>query len=153
MKDRAIQRDTPGGERTMAKTVAMHNLITGKDLTEEQGWLFMVMLKIVRGSQGEFREDDYVDAAAYCALQGEAAAKEALRKKTVRETLTLTKPNSTQSMSDLLTKDIATRVRPTIPILNVPAKSTEIKPDGIPTLTITATNGATNVSTGTEAGT
>lgn len=76
MNDRASQRDNAQGERSMAKTVDMFNLLYGKDLSEEQGWAFMVLLKMVRGSQGNYRADDYVDAAAYCGLQGEAAYKE-----------------------------------------------------------------------------
>ena len=77
LTDRAATRDaTDTGERSMAKTVAAFNTIYGKDLTEEQGWQFMALLKIVRGSQGGFRDDDYTDQAAYAALAGEAAEKE-----------------------------------------------------------------------------
>jgi len=78
MKDRASQRDTqtqtPGGvsgERSMAATVRAFNALTGKNLTEADGWEFMILLKLVRGRQGAFRADDYVDAAAYCGLLGE----------------------------------------------------------------------------------
>lgn len=78
MKDRAIQRDTPsdgakggGGERSMAATVRAFNALTGKNLTEAEGWEFMILLKLVRGRQGAFRADDYVDAAAYAGLLGE----------------------------------------------------------------------------------
>lgn len=78
MKDRAAKRDNTQGERSMARTVNVFNTLTGNQLTEEQGWLFMVCLKLARGSQGAFHLDDYVDAAAYCALQGEAAAKQAV---------------------------------------------------------------------------
>ena len=46
-----------------------------KDLTEEQGWQFMVFLKISRAKAGTFKADDYTDMAAYAALSGEAAAK------------------------------------------------------------------------------
>lgn len=77
MKDRAAKRDSDQGERSMARTVEVFNTLTGKALSEEQGWLFMVCLKLARGSQGAFHLDDYVDSAAYCALQGEAAAKHA----------------------------------------------------------------------------
>lgn len=82
MKERAATRDNSGtGERSMAKTVAMFNAYTGLNLTEEQGWGFMVILKIVRGSGGGFRTDDYVDGAAYFGLMGEAAAKARFVKK------------------------------------------------------------------------
>lgn len=72
LKDRASLRDTPQGERSMAKTVAAFNAIYGFNLTETQGWQFMVLLKIVRGSQGEFVADDFEDQAAYSALAGES---------------------------------------------------------------------------------
>ena len=76
MQDRASQRDSEEtGERSMASTVAAFNQIYHKDLTEEQGWAFMVLLKLVRSSQGAYRSDDYVDGAAYFGLTGEAAAK------------------------------------------------------------------------------
>lgn len=79
MKDRALQRDKkPGevgaGERSMAATVKAFNALTGKTLTEEEGWEFMILLKLVRGRQGDFRADDYTDAAAYSGLLGECAS-------------------------------------------------------------------------------
>ena len=73
LKDRAAQRDALEGERSMARTVALFNSFKGKELlSETDGWLFMVFLKLIRGDQGEFRSDDYVDAAGYVALAGEA---------------------------------------------------------------------------------
>ncbi|MFS1524480.1 DUF6378 domain-containing protein [Microbulbifer sp. 2304DJ12-6] len=75
MRDRAEQRDSENGERSMAKTVTAFNALYGFDLTEEQGWLFMVLLKQSRASCGVFVPDDYEDGAAYFALAGEAAAK------------------------------------------------------------------------------
>lgn len=78
LKDRAAQRDCTGtGERSMAATVATFNALTGLSLTEEQGWQFMLILKLVRGQQGEAREDDYVDLASYGALLGECRLKHA----------------------------------------------------------------------------
>ena len=74
MSDRAKTYDAPAGERSMAKTVAAFNAIFGKDLTEVEGWQFMVILKIVRSSQGDFRLDNFVDGAAYMGLAGEAAS-------------------------------------------------------------------------------
>jgi hypothetical protein len=71
MADRATTYDSPGGERSMGKTVDMFNALTGLGLTEEQGWLFMVCLKMVRSQQGESRSDNYVDGSAYFALAGE----------------------------------------------------------------------------------
>lgn len=73
MQDRAATYDAPEGERSMAKTVAAFNVITGHTLTEQQGWQFMELLKIVRSNQGGYRADSFVDGAAYAALAGEAA--------------------------------------------------------------------------------
>ncbi|WP_370242844.1 DUF6378 domain-containing protein [Marisediminitalea sp.] len=68
--------DQPQGERSMAKTVAAFNALTGLELTEEQGWLFMVVLKAARTQQGMFKLDSYEDGAAYFALAAEAGFKE-----------------------------------------------------------------------------
>ncbi|MGL5583708.1 MAG: DUF6378 domain-containing protein [Cetobacterium sp.] len=72
---RASERDTES-ERSMAATVAAFNAMYGTNLTETQGWIFMVFLKISRSKQGEFKLDDYVDMAAYGALAGESAMPE-----------------------------------------------------------------------------
>lgn len=73
LRDRAATYDKPEGERSMAATVDAFRAVTGHDLTEEQGWLFMALLKAVRSQQGAFRADSYEDGAAYLALAGEAA--------------------------------------------------------------------------------
>lgn len=71
MVDRAKSRDAENGERSMLRTVAAFNALTGRDLTEAEGWTFMIQLKLARASQGAFHADDYIDAAAYAALLGE----------------------------------------------------------------------------------
>ena len=76
MENRAETYDKPEGERSMAKTVAAFNVITGHELTEQQGWQFMELLKIVRSNQGGYRADSFIDGAAYAALAGEAAARD-----------------------------------------------------------------------------
>ena len=76
MEDRAKTYDSPGGERSMGKTVSAFNVITGHNLTEEAGWLFMEILKQVRSQQGDYRADSYEDLVAYAALRGECAARE-----------------------------------------------------------------------------
>jgi hypothetical protein len=76
MEERAATYDKPQGERSMGKTVAMFNTLTEHGLTEEQGWLFMACLKMVRAQQGGYRADSYEDGAAYFALAGESAAQE-----------------------------------------------------------------------------
>ena len=73
MQDRASAYDKPDGERSMRNTVEMFNALTGNSVTEEQGWLLMAILKMVRSQQGVFNLDSYEDGAAYFALAGEAA--------------------------------------------------------------------------------
>jgi hypothetical protein len=73
MKDREVTYDSPGGERSMEKTVALFNTLTGAELSTEQGWKFMICLKLVRSEQGNYRGDSYEDGAAYFALAGEVA--------------------------------------------------------------------------------
>ena len=72
--DRASERDTEA-ERSMHSTVNAFNALYGTNLTEEQGWMFMVFLKAARAKGGNIRIDDYVDGSAYFALAGEAAIK------------------------------------------------------------------------------
>lgn len=74
MQDRAASYDKPEGERSMPATVAAFNALTGHNLTAEQGWLFMTVLKLCRTQQGGHRPDNYEDGAAYFALMGEQAA-------------------------------------------------------------------------------
>lgn len=68
--DRAAERDTEN-ERSMLSTVNAFNAMYGTELTETQGWMFMVFLKASRANGGDFREDDYTDGASYFALAGE----------------------------------------------------------------------------------
>ena len=75
MEDRAATYDNPEGERSMGKTVAAFNAITGKELSETDGWLLMTLLKAVRANQGNFKSDNYEDLTAYAALLGESAVK------------------------------------------------------------------------------
>lgn len=75
ISQRAASRDLPA-ERSMARTVAAFNAITGRDLSEREGWLFMVALKAARATAGAHNPDDYVDGAAYFALAGERAGRE-----------------------------------------------------------------------------
>ena len=74
--NRGVTYDAPSGERSMGKTVAMFNTYSGLNLTEEQGWHFMEILKMVRSSQGNFKLDNYVDGCSYASLAGEAAARD-----------------------------------------------------------------------------
>jgi hypothetical protein len=73
LTDRANDRDVDE-ERSMSKIVKVFNEIYGKDLTTEQGWQFMTILKMVRSSVGQ-KADDYIDGACYFALAGEEVSK------------------------------------------------------------------------------
>ena len=77
MRDRAVQRDSEAGERSMARAVAAFNVQEGTNLTEAQGWRFMIQLKYARAVNGVFVADDYDDLCAYGGLAGEAASVEA----------------------------------------------------------------------------
>lgn len=79
---RAAARDLASGERSMACAVDMFNAWrrphTGTgDLSEADGWVFMALLKLARARGGDYRRDDYVDGAAYIALAGECAQRDA----------------------------------------------------------------------------
>ena len=72
---RATTYDKPTGERSMERTIKVFAALTDIQLTEEQGWLFLEVLKQVRSLQGKFKADNYEDLAGYAALRGEAAAR------------------------------------------------------------------------------
>lgn len=73
MHGRGKTYDEPEGERSMGKTVAAFNAITGRDLTESEGWLLMCVLKSVRAAtRKEPHRDSLEDLIAYAALMAEA---------------------------------------------------------------------------------
>lgn len=73
VEQRGAERDKINGERSMRRTVEAFNALTGRDLSEVEGWLFMVVLKAARATGGAHKLDDYLDGAAYFALAGECA--------------------------------------------------------------------------------
>jgi len=75
LQKRGKQYDSEGGERSITKTVEIFNVLTGHNLTEVDGWVFMMQLKQARSRQGGLKSDTYEDMAAYAALAGEAAAR------------------------------------------------------------------------------
>lgn len=75
---RAATRDLQA-ERSMARSVAAFNALSGQCLSERDGWLFMAILKAARATAGAHNGDDYIDGAAYFALAGETAEREAQR--------------------------------------------------------------------------
>lgn len=73
MHDRASTYDKPEGERSMGRCVEAFNAVTGRDLSESEGWLLMALLKQVRlFTRSEYHADSAEDAIAYLALLAEA---------------------------------------------------------------------------------
>lgn len=73
ISQRGKQYDKQAGERSMAKTVAAFNAITGQSLTESEGWLFMQVLKDVRQWQKtDYHHDSAIDCVSYAALKAES---------------------------------------------------------------------------------
>lgn len=73
LKERGKDRDNDE-ERSMAKTVELFNKLEETDLTETQGWRFMVLLKLVRQVNSKNKcEDSFIDTIGYSALLAEAA--------------------------------------------------------------------------------
>jgi hypothetical protein len=64
-------------ERSMESIVAAFNIITGLSLTESQGWLFMMCLKLVRLNTDPniFHDDSAIDLISYAALSAECGGK------------------------------------------------------------------------------
>ena len=72
--DKSINEDEK--ERSMSATVIAFHAVTGKHLTEEEGWLFMLLLKQVRQwSTKDYHSDSALDSVAYSALLAEALEK------------------------------------------------------------------------------
>lgn len=73
LEQRGRDRDQPDGERTMPSVVRAFEALTGHALDEQQGWLFMALIKVKRSQSGKPDLDHYVDGANYFALAGESA--------------------------------------------------------------------------------
>ena len=76
LEARAIVRDEDDGERSMKRTVEAFSELTGRNFTEREGWLILLLLKLGRANGGRYHGDDYVDAIGYAALLAESAAAE-----------------------------------------------------------------------------
>lgn len=75
MLERGKEYDKPDGERSMAQAVAAFNVLTGNILSEHDGWMFMLLLKLSRQAQTpNWHQDSSEDAIAYAALMAEAWA-------------------------------------------------------------------------------
>lgn len=79
MADRASTYDKPEGERSMGRAVEAFNAITGRDLSESEGWLLLQVLKSVRlFTRPSYHADSAEDGVAYAALMAEAKSVEAV---------------------------------------------------------------------------
>lgn len=77
MEERAKQYDSPEGERSMGKCTAAFNIITGKNISESEGWLLLQILKDVRLWQKPgYHADSAEDCIAYAALKAESKGRE-----------------------------------------------------------------------------
>lgn len=81
MDERATEYDSPGGERSMSKTVVAFNAITSRNITEAEGWLLMQLLKDSRQwARTNYHQDSAEDCTAYSALKAEAMEREQCEK-------------------------------------------------------------------------
>ena len=75
LDERGQEYDQPQGERSMARIVAVFNAHHDTQLTEEQGWHFMQIVKDVRFFiKDAYHHDSVVDGVNYLALRGECRA-------------------------------------------------------------------------------
>ena len=70
LADRGKERDTEEGERSMGRAAAIFVEIANRRMTEREGWLFMIALKLARAERSN-NPDHYIDLAGYAALLGE----------------------------------------------------------------------------------
>lgn len=77
LEERGKDYDQPEGERSMGKTISAFNSITGKSLTESEGWLLLQLLKDVRQWQNpnKYHADSAEDCISYAALKAEALSR------------------------------------------------------------------------------
>lgn len=87
-KERGAQYDKPSGERSMGATVSAFNCITGNNLKEQDGWMLLGLLKLVRQSQNpeKYHHDSALDFVAYASLYAEAASEQCQPVEEVRKT-------------------------------------------------------------------
>lgn len=73
LTERGKQYDQPEGERSMSKAVSAFNAITGRNLSESEGWLLLQVLKDVRLFQKPgYHQDSAEDCIAYASLKAES---------------------------------------------------------------------------------
>ena len=70
----AADRDSgkeSGKERSMKLIVDVFNTLTGNTLTEHDGDVFMICLKLVRMQRSKSNDDNYIDAIGYLQMASE----------------------------------------------------------------------------------
>ena len=76
MNTRGETYDGSDEERSMELIVDIFNKLTGRTLSEQEGWLFMCCLKMVRQFAKEgHHEDSSIDLVSYAALMAESFSK------------------------------------------------------------------------------
>lgn len=75
MRERAILRDQPNGERSAKRASEILSAWTGFEWTELDVWKCLMAVKMARHEQGQFHIDDLVDLAAYSGLLAEAESR------------------------------------------------------------------------------
>jgi hypothetical protein len=73
--ERGEERDLETGERSMKRCVLAFNALTDNSLSVEDGWRFLLLLKLSRQQEGKLKEDDYLDTVGYASLLAEEALK------------------------------------------------------------------------------
>ena len=63
--------DNSKEERIAKQIAAVFNALTGRDLSEQEAWTFLICLKLVRQHR-KHQEDNIVDLVSYAALLGES---------------------------------------------------------------------------------
>ena len=72
IEERSKDRDN-GPERSMDRAVTIFNAATGLGISESDGWLFMICLKLARHKNGQgYNHDHFVDVAGYAGLLAES---------------------------------------------------------------------------------
>ena len=104
--ERGQERDKDDGERSMERCVKSFNEMTGHELTETDGWKFMIFLKLARMEGGSFKFDDYEDAVSYSGLMAESALKENTAEDTTYDNVDMcVKCGSINIVTDKVTDD------------------------------------------------